>query len=102
MRVCVLGLRGLPNVLGGVETHCEELYPRLARLRACDEITVIGRRGYTYDAVTTYEGLTIVSLTHAKGQRFEAVSHTLCGLLYARFILHSDLVHLHGIGPALF
>ena len=30
LRVAILGTRGFPNVQGGVEKHCEELYTRLA------------------------------------------------------------------------
>ena len=30
MKVFVTGTRGIPGVMGGVETHCENLYPRLA------------------------------------------------------------------------
>ena len=29
MRVSVFGLRGFPNVEGGVEKHCERLYPKM-------------------------------------------------------------------------
>ena len=29
MKVVVLGTRGIPEVQGGVETHCQNLYPRL-------------------------------------------------------------------------
>ena len=32
MKVVVTGTRGIPNIMGGVETHCEELLPRLAGL----------------------------------------------------------------------
>ena len=39
MKVVVTGTRGIPNVMGGVETHCEELCPRLARLGA--DVTVV-------------------------------------------------------------
>lgn len=102
MKVCVIGLRGLPNVMGGVETHCEELYPRLAKLRPDDEIAVIARRAYVPEEVMRYEGLTIISLPHVRGKHFEAVTSTLYGLLYARFALYPDLIHIHGIGPALF
>lgn len=31
MRIVVTGTRGIPDILGGVETHCEELFPRIAR-----------------------------------------------------------------------
>ena len=29
-KIVVTGTRGIPGVMGGVETHCEELFPRLA------------------------------------------------------------------------
>ena len=40
MRVLVLGVRGLPQVAGGVETHAEHLYARLAQ-RGCDVEVVV-------------------------------------------------------------
>ena len=30
MKIIVTGTPGIPNVMGGVETHCEELFPRNA------------------------------------------------------------------------
>ena len=30
MKIVVTGTRGIPNVMGGVETHCEELFRRNA------------------------------------------------------------------------
>ena len=30
MRIAILGLRGIPDVQGGIERHCQELYPRLS------------------------------------------------------------------------
>ena len=32
MKIVVVGTRGIPDIQGGVETHCEELYPRLAAM----------------------------------------------------------------------
>ena len=34
MKIVVTGTRGIPNVMGGVETHCEELFPRIAVYRS--------------------------------------------------------------------
>lgn len=31
MKITVLGTRGIPDVLGGVETHCQHLYPQLVK-----------------------------------------------------------------------
>lgn len=39
MKIVVTGTRGIPNIMGGVETHCEELFPRIAK-RGFD-VTVI-------------------------------------------------------------
>ena len=101
MIVCVLGLRGVPRVMGGVETHCENLYPLLKKLRRNDSFTIIGRKAYLADPVSEYQGIRIVSLAHARGRHFETITNALYGVLYARFVTHAQLLHLHGIGPAL-
>ena len=44
MKIVVTGTRGIPNIMGGVETHCEELFPRIARKGF--EVTVIRRKSY--------------------------------------------------------
>ena len=31
MKIVVTGTRGIPNIMGGVETHCEELFPWVAQ-----------------------------------------------------------------------
>ncbi len=101
MKICVLGLRGLPHVMGGVETHCEQLFPLMKGLHPDDSFTIIGRKGYLPEEVSEYHGLRIVSLPHARGKHLETITNTIFGVLYARFVLHAELIHLHGIGPAL-
>lgn len=101
MRICVLGLRGLPHVMGGVETHCEQLFPLMKELHPSDTFTIIARRAYLREQVGEYHGLQVVSLPHARSKYFETITNTLCGLVYARVTLRADLLHLHGIGPAL-
>ena len=34
MKIIVTGTRGIRNVMGGVETHCEGLFPRIADYRS--------------------------------------------------------------------
>src|SRR5258705_3571683 len=101
MKICVLGLRGLPHVMGGVETHCEQLFPLMKELHPSDTFTIIARKAYLREQVSEYHGLQIVSLPHARNKYFETITNTVCGLIYARAALHADLLHLHGIGPAL-
>jgi glycosyltransferase involved in cell wall biosynthesis len=101
MKICVVGLRGLPNVMGGVEAHCEQLFPRMKELHPDDSFTIVARKAYSPKGVNEYHGLRIVSLPHARSKQLETITNTISGLLYARFALHADLLHLHGIGPAL-
>ena len=49
MKIIVTGTRGIPDVMGGVETHCEELFPRIARRG--EDVTVIRRKNYVHDGL---------------------------------------------------
>jgi glycosyltransferase involved in cell wall biosynthesis len=101
MKICVVGLRGLPHVMGGVEMHCEQLFPLMTGRRPNDSFTIIGRKAYLPEKVSEYRGLKIVSLPHARSKHLETITSTISGVLYAQFVLHADLLHMHGIGPAL-
>jgi glycosyltransferase involved in cell wall biosynthesis len=101
MRIAVLGTRGFPGVQGGVETHCQELYPRLAA-RGLD-ITVFGRKGYLPAEPYIYQGVKVVPLYSVRRKNLEAACHTLLALYQAaRTRPRFDLVHIHTIGPGLF
>ncbi len=100
MRIMVAGLRGFPHVQGGVETHCEELYPRLVEL-GC-EVEVIIRSNYmNHFPHDDYQGVRFVRLPAIKLAGLEAILHTLFAVLYAG-IRRPDLLHIHAIGPAIF
>jgi len=99
MSVMALGLRGLPNVPGGVEVHASELYPRLQALGA--KVTVLGRRSYRpQGAPTQWRGVDIRWLPSFRTQGVEALMHTLLGVLYAA-VRRPDVLHIHAVGPWL-
>lgn len=101
MKLVVLGLRGIPKVPGGIETHCDALYPRIAK-SGCS-ITLIGRCGYIPSKPYTYSGIRIKPLWAFRRKALESFLHTLLGISW--IILHRkkfDIVHLHAIGPSLF
>lgn len=100
MRICAIGLRGIPDVMGGIETHCQNLYPRLARLDERLDITVIARSGYAPSG--TFDGVAVRALWAPRRKGLETFVHTPLALIYARLFLHPDVVHLHGVGPGLF
>lgn len=98
--IIALGMRGIPNVPGGVEAHAAELYPRLQALGA--DVTVVGRSPYRpADAPQTWQGVSIKWLWSPKIQGVEALLHTFIGVLYAG-VRRPDVVHLHAVGPWLF
>jgi glycosyltransferase involved in cell wall biosynthesis len=99
IRVCIAGLRGIPGIMGGIESHCEQIFPRLRELGAEYDITIIGRRPYTAGGL--FRGVRVIALPAIKNKYFEAISNTTLAVLYARFALKAHILHIHGIGPAL-
>jgi len=101
MKICVLGLRGIPHVMGGVETHCEHLFPLLKRMRPNDSFVIIGRRRYLPHRKSNYMGLKVVALAHAKARSLETITNAFYGVLYAGMVVKADLIHVQSIGPAI-
>ncbi|WP_334059325.1 glycosyltransferase family 4 protein [Alteromonas sp. S005] len=100
MKICAIGLRGIPDVMGGIESHCQQLYPRM--VEKGDSVVVIARSPYVSGNKYTYRGVDVVSVWTLKHKFLETFMHTFFAILYARIFVHPDVVHLHAIGPALF
>lgn len=99
MKVFVTGTRGIPGVMGGVETHCENLYPRLAAKGY--DITVARRSTYVGDdSRTEWEGVRLTDIATPRKKAFEAIIHTVRAVWRARRS-GADIVHIHAVGPAL-
>ncbi len=99
MHIIVLGTRGIPDIQGGVETHCEELYPRLVKLGV--NVTLITRKSYVKDlSQTEFKGVKLKHIFTPKKKSIEAIVHTFLGVLYAR-TQNPDILHIHAIGPSL-
>lgn len=103
MKVCVIGLRGLPDVQGGIETHCENLYERLAQEHPELDLTVYGRKPYIgHKPYVTSRGVKVIPMFAVRNKYLETISNTFVSILHARFRVRADCVHIHAIGPALF
>lgn len=100
MKIFVLGTRGFPDVQGGIEKHCEELYPRLVKL-GC-QVTVIARSPYIprEKQVSSWEGVNFVYLKCPRLKSLETITHTFLGLIFT-WLNSPDILHIHGIGPAI-
>jgi len=98
VRIMVLGIRGIPNIPGGIETHAEQLYLRLSALGCSVEALVRGP--YVASDVRSFASISIRRLWSPRRTGVEALLHSLIGVLYAG-IMRPDVLHIHGIGPAL-
>lgn len=96
MRIAVVGTRGIPDVHGGVERHCEELYPRIAA--AGHDVCVYAREGYV-ERSSEYRGVRVEVLPAPRGRGVEALAHTASAMRRAARD-GCDVLHVHSIGPS--
>ena len=99
-KIVVTGTRGIPNIMGGVETHCENLYPYI--VQAGYDVTVVRRSCYLQAQQKTreYKGIHLKDIYAPRKKSLEAIIHTILAVLYAKKI-NADILHIHAIGPSL-
>lgn len=100
MKIVVTGLRGFPNIQGGIETHCEKLYPRLVKLGL--NVTIVRRSCFVKEnpPLKTYQGVYFKDLPAPKIKGVESAIHTILGVWYA-CKQKADIIHIHAIGPSI-
>jgi glycosyltransferase involved in cell wall biosynthesis len=99
MRIMILGIRGFPNVQGGVEKHAEKLAGALSKL-GC-EVEAVVRTEYVPRGTKSWQGIRILRLWNSRLKGVETFIHTFCGVVYAA-LRRPDILHIHNIGPAIF
>lgn len=106
MKIAMIGQKGLPARYGGVEKHVHDLSTRLVKagpsteLGAGHEVTVYARQWYTPKEMKEYEGVKIRHLPSIHTKHLDTISHTFLATVDAIFKKY-DVIHYHGIGPAL-
>jgi len=98
MKVFVVGLRGFPNILGGIESHCENLYPLMVDNTL--DIRVARRKPYVINSRKSLPGIEFVDIWSPRSSRLETICHTFIAVFHA-FFWRADIVHIHAIGPGL-
>jgi glycosyltransferase involved in cell wall biosynthesis len=99
LKVHILGTRGFPEVQGGVEKHCEELFPRLVALGV--DVTVFTRTPYlTKPYMREWQGVKFINLWCPRQKSLEALFHTFFGVFVAR-MRSPNILHCNAIGPSL-
>ncbi len=105
MRVLLLGFRGICGPQGGVEAHVETIARELAALNGSTlSLEVVERQPYVQRPPAEEAALPIGvrrrPIWSPTSAPFEALVHTLLGVLYAG-VRRPDVLHIHGIGPGL-
>jgi glycosyltransferase involved in cell wall biosynthesis len=101
LKIVVTGTRGIPNIQGGVETHCRELFPRIAASSADFDILIVRRKNYARDGLTSFQGVSLHTIPNIRKKSLEAIVHTFCAVWAAKWKFKADIVHIHAVGPAL-
>jgi Glycosyltransferase len=99
LKIVVTGTRGFPNIQGGVETHCEELFPRISAKGF--DVVVIRRKNYVHDNMNLYKNVVLYDIPNFKKKSLEAIIHTFRAIFAAKTKFHTDIVHIQAIGPAI-
>ncbi|MBU1037330.1 glycosyltransferase family 4 protein [Patescibacteria group bacterium] len=98
MKIAYLGQKGIPAISGGIERHVEELATRMAENG--HEIFVYTRSHYTPTKLKTYKNVSLINLPSIFTKHLDAITHTLFATFHSLFS-HYDIIHYHGVGPAL-
>jgi glycosyltransferase involved in cell wall biosynthesis len=92
----MIGQKGVPATLGGIERHVQELATRLVRRGV--EVDVYCRPHYTPPSARV-EGVCLVRLPSIHTKHLDAISHTAAASVHALFS-RADIVHYHALGPS--
>lgn len=102
MKIFVTGTRGIPDIPGGVESHCQQLYPLIAARG--HQIRISRRSIYSHADSTSgikhWQGIELMDLPTPKQKSLEAIIHTLKSVFAAKQ-WGADIIHIHAVGPAL-
>lgn len=101
MKIVMIGQKGVPAIFGGIERHVEELSTRLVRIGV--DVAVYCRHWYSgqseIDESTSKIRRIFIPTLHTK--HLDAITHTFFSTLHAIFVEKPDIIHYHGVGPAL-
>jgi glycosyltransferase involved in cell wall biosynthesis len=96
--IFMFGFRGFPGVQGGIETHVENLAPRLAQLGHA--VTACMRSPYVSPGLETeWQKVRRVRLWTVRNTYLETLLHALVCAIVAG-LRRPEIVHIHGIGSS--
>lgn len=98
MKIFVTGTRGIPDIPGGVEKHCQQLYPLIAD--AGHDVFIATRTPYVKKVTDSWKKINLIHIYAPRIKSFEAIVHTFLAVFKAKR-LRVDIIHIHAVGPGL-
>jgi glycosyltransferase involved in cell wall biosynthesis len=98
MKIFVTGTKGIPDIPGGIERHCQELYPLI--VKSGHEVILATRTPYVDQQETHWQGVQLSHIFAPHTKSLQTIVHTFLAILEAKK-KHADIVHIHAIGPGL-
>jgi len=98
LKIFVTGTRGIPNIPGGVESHCQQLYPLI--VAKGHQVLISRRDTYIERPLEEWQGVKLIDLFAPRKKSLEAILHTLRAIFAAKR-WGADIIHIHAIGPAI-
>lgn len=98
MKIAMIGQKGIPAKWGGVERHVEALSTRLAAME--HDVIVYTRGWYSPRSPKKLNGVRCVKLPSVRTKHLDTITHSFLATLHA-LRAKADVIHYHGVGPAL-
>ncbi len=99
-KIAFIGQKGIPAQSGGVERHVENLAQRLSAKRGL-VVAVYCRSWYVKNEKHKVKKVKQIFVPSIRTKHGDAITHTFLSTLHALFIWRADIIHYHGVGPAL-
>lgn len=102
MKVGVIGTRGFPDIQGGIEKHCQELYTRLSA-EEDRSVTVYRRNPYLNESNRNarFRNIRFIDFHVPRNKFLETFLHSFLATLHSLFQRY-DIIHYHNTGPGFF
>ncbi len=100
MKVFVVGARGFPDVPGGIEKACKELYKRLAKYNNI-EITALVISKYYKNKIKEWNGVRFIYIKSVSSKNFEKLFYGFIASLIA-IIKKPDIVHFQATNCTIY
>lgn len=94
----MIGQKGMPAIHGGVERHVHDLSVRL--VQAGHTVDAYARTWYTGGATVDINGVHVIHTKGINTKHLDAITHTFTATI-AAMKSNTNIIHYHGIGPAL-